>query len=156
MHVSHSTFSWSLCFILHCLIASAGHSTKPGHIHLWIMHFVRGVVPFARVGYLCVCVCGGLPLGYLPGSAFIHGYWWNTYVEYFSTDSDITFRKWVMVYWDDLTWEVWVLSHLQHIRGTCSPLTHSQCIWQAGIKAEIVEHFLCLRAVTESAFHVPN
>lgn len=146
MDVSRSTFSGSLCFILHCLIASAGHSTKPGHIHLWIMHFVRGVVPFARER----------PLGYLPGSAFISSYRWNTYAEYFSTVSKLTSQKWMMVYWDDLTWEVSVLSHLQHIRGTFSLLTCSQCIWQAGIKAETVEHFLCLREVTDSAFHVPN
>lgn len=42
----------------------AGHCTKPGHIHLWIMHFVRGVVPFARVGR-GVChwgICLGLHL----------------------------------------------------------------------------------------------
>ena len=141
-HTAHSVGA------LHCFIASAGHCTKPGHIHLWIMCFVRGVVAFPGVGCGENChwgICLGLHLfvatdetptlsiSQLPVTSLLRSEWW-----------------W---YWDDLTWGVSVLSHLQYIRGTVCLLTCSQCIWQADGKAKIVEHFLFACEVTESTFH---
>lgn len=153
MDVSHSTFSGSLCFILHCLIASAGYSTKPGHIHLWIMHFVRGVLPFAREreGGRWDChwgICLGLHLSAATDETPMLS------ISQLSVTS-LPRNEW---------WYIGMISHERfqscHIystlEGTFSLLNCSQCVCQAGVKAEIVGHFLCLREVTDSAFHVPN
>lgn len=98
---------------------------------MWIKHFVQGCT-------LCQGELGRITSVVFARVCIYPRSWWNTYAEYFSTVCDLTSQKWMMVYWNDLTREGSVLSHLQHIRGTFSLLTSSQCIWQASIKAEIL------------------